>query len=111
MKKRLFSIALSLCMVLALMPQMAFAETSGSTEDGFSYTISDAGEVTITGYTGSATEITIPGTIQSNPVKAIGDFAFSDCGGLTSINIPAGVTSIGNSAFDNCLSLKYRYPK
>ena len=105
MKKKLFSIVLSLCMVLALMPQMVFAETSGSTDDGFSYTISDAGEVTITGYTGSATEITIPGTIQSNPVKAIGDFAFSDCGGLTSINIPAGVTSIGNSAFDNCLSL------
>ena len=106
MKKRLFSIALSLCMVLALMPQMAFAETSGSTEDGFSYTISDAGEVTITGYTGSSSAVVIPGTINDNPVTAIGNFAFNECGGLTSINIPAGVTSIGNSAFDNCTSLE-----
>ena len=52
-KRRLLSIVLSLCMVMALMPQMVFAETSGATADGFSYTISDANEVTITGYTGS----------------------------------------------------------
>ena len=31
MKKRLFSIVLSLCMVLALMPQMVFAEGNTST--------------------------------------------------------------------------------
>ena len=32
MKKRLFSIVLSLCMVLALMPQMVFAEEGTATE-------------------------------------------------------------------------------
>ena len=106
MKKRLLSIVLSLCMVLALMPMTAFAETSGSTEDGFSYTISDYGEVTITGYTGSATEITIPDTIDGYPVKAIGDSAFYYCTTPKSVNIPDGVTSIGYDAFYNCGSLE-----
>ena len=105
-KRRLLSIVLSLCMVLALMPQMVFAETSGETADGFSYTISDAGEVTITGYTGSATEITIPDTIDDKPVRIIGDLAFQGCNALTSISIPNGVTFIGIYAFYGCSGLE-----
>ncbi|WP_296864525.1 leucine-rich repeat domain-containing protein [uncultured Methanobrevibacter sp.] len=46
------------------------------------------------------TSITIP-----NSVASIGDGAFSDCNGLTSINIPDSVTSIGNGAFSYCTSL------
>lgn len=38
-------------------------------------------------------------------VTNIGDYAFSDCGGLTSITIPESVTSIGRSAFSGCGSL------
>ncbi|MCR5361534.1 MAG: leucine-rich repeat domain-containing protein [Bacteroidales bacterium] len=35
----------------------------------------------------------------------IGDYAFSECTGLTSISIPNSVTSIGNYAFENCTGL------
>lgn len=35
-------------------------------------------------------------------VKSIGHVAFADCIGLTTITIPTGVTSIGNNAFDHC---------
>ena len=77
-KRRLLSIVLSLCIVMALMPQMVFAETSGATADGFSYTISDANEVTITGYTGSSSAVVIPGTINDNPVTAIGNATFRE---------------------------------
>ena len=42
-------------------------------------------------------------------VISIADYAFSGCTGLTSITIPDSVTSIGNSAFANCISLKTVY--
>ena len=102
-------------------------ELSFGTEDGFSFTIFD-GEVTITGYTGSATEITIPSKIGENPVttirnkafeytnitsviitngvKTIGERAFDSCTSLESINIPDSVTSIERMCFFECSSLK-----
>ena len=43
--------------------------------------------------------------IISDSVTSIGDYAFYDCDGLTSITIPDSVTSIGYSAFENCSSL------
>ena len=46
------------------------------------------------------TSITIPSGVTS-----IGDSAFSKCYILTSITIPSGVTSIGGSAFSECHSL------
>ena len=38
-------------------------------------------------------------------VTSIGESAFEDCASLTSITIPKGVTSIGESAFEKCKSL------
>ena len=38
-------------------------------------------------------------------VTSIGEYAFSDCSGLTSITLPDGVTSIGEGAFYDCSSL------
>ena len=43
---------------------------------------------------------TIPGSVTS-----IGDYAFSDCTGLTSVSMPSGVISIGNAAFAGCTGL------
>ena len=40
-----------------------------------------------------------------NSVTAIGDYAFSDCVGLTSVTIPNSVTAIGNYAFYRCIGL------
>ena len=39
-------------------------------------------------------------------VTSIGNYAFYDCSGLTSVTIPNSVTSIGNWAFSGCLRLK-----
>ena len=46
------------------------------------------------------TSVSIP-----NSVTAIGDRAFYDCSGLTSVLIPNSVTTIGNEAFDGCRGL------
>ena len=39
-------------------------------------------------------------TIIPNTVTSIGEYAFLDCEGLTSISIPSSVTSIGEAAFE-----------
>ena len=40
-----------------------------------------------------------------NSVTSIGDCAFEDCTGLTSITIPESITSIGAYLFDDCNNL------
>ena len=66
--------------------------------DGRSYSVIGLGTCT-------DTAIVIPSTYEGLPVTSIGEDAFSECGGLTSINIPGSVTSIGDSAFSLCGSL------
>ena len=58
-------------------------------------------------YTGN---VIIPKSVYYNgttyPVTSIGEHAFEDCSGLTSITIPNSVNSIGTSAFGYCSGLK-----
>ena len=44
-------------------------------------------------------------TIIPSTVTSIGDLAFANCYGLTSVTIPNSVTSIGSSAFSGCRGL------
>ena len=68
------------------------------------YTVS-SGKATITGYTGTATSITIPGTVGGKTVVAIGAEAFMSNQKLTSVTVPASVTAIRDSAFYSCKKL------
>ncbi|MBQ4143796.1 MAG: leucine-rich repeat protein, partial [Thermoguttaceae bacterium] len=61
--------------------------------------------IEITKYTGSASSVTIPSSIDGLPVTSIGNEAFWCCKSLTSVTIPDSVTSIGNEAFWCCKSL------
>ena len=78
--------------------------TDNDTDD-FEWTTKNDGTLTITKYTGSAAEVTIPSEIDGKSVTSIGYEAFSDCTNLTSITIPDSVTSIGKDAFSYCESL------
>jgi len=58
------------------------------------------GTITLTGYSGKK-EVVIPSTEKSTSVTEIGDKAFYRKN-IISVTIPDGVTSIGNSAFEDC---------
>jgi hypothetical protein len=70
----------------------------------FTYTTNN-GTVTITGYTSTNANVVIPSTIDGLPVTSIGNAAFLEYFGLTSVTIPNSVTNIGNGAFAGCSSL------
>ena len=83
--------------VFLTLPAMAQAQ--------FNYTTNDDNTITITGYTGSGGDVTIPDTINSLPVTSIGNEAFLSCTSLTNAIIGSSVTSIGEGAFESCSSL------
>ena len=66
--------------------------------------VTNNGAITITGYSGAGGAVTIPATINSLPVTAIGDMAFWYMQGITSLDIPGSVTNIGGRAFGDCLN-------
>jgi hypothetical protein len=74
----------------------------------FTYT-TNAGAITITGYTGAGGDVVIPSRINSLPVASIGAGAFSNVISLTGVTIPAGIGSLGNYAFSSCTNLSGVY--
>ena len=86
------------------------AETVGAVETktsgNFEYEVKDDGTVSITKYTGSDANVTIPKTIDGKMVTSIGNSAFYNCTSLQQITIPDGVTSIGDGAFHSCEALQ-----
>ena len=72
----------------------------------FAYTDNGDGTCTITGYTGSVAEVTIPGTIGGLTVTSITCANWPNTfAGCTSVTLPDGLTSIGESAFASCHNL------
>ena len=106
MKKRILSLLLVLLMVVTLMPTAALAKSS--TDIAYPVTggniYFDKAKGTITDCDKSVTEAVIPTEIEGITVTSIGQ-AFAYCTSLTSIEIPASVTSIGDGAFQDCTSL------
>lgn len=104
-----------------------FGEDMPRRYGNYRYTVKDS-EVTITGYGGFETNVTIPDTIKGMPVVAIdGDFAaplmrvltipdsvryiggqtFLDCIQLEKVNLGNGIEEISFSAFSRCEKLLY----
>ncbi len=104
--KRLLAAILSIVMIICALPISSGAEDAPVTADGFEYTVDEnKGEVTITGYTGNDTTLTIPAEIEGYPVKAIGDNAF-EAGSFEIVTLEGNIETIGAFAFDSCKLLR-----
>ena len=106
--KKLWYLTIALVLILAALSVPAVAaeeEPTQYTSGDFRYTLQPDGTAAIAQYTGSASELSIPDTLDGHAVTAIGDSAFRWCDSLTSVTIPDGVTTIGDYAFVSCCSL------
>ncbi len=104
MKKaiRLSAFILSIAIIISVFAAVPVS-AAGTLKSGYyTYSVTN-GEATITDVDESISgDITIPPSLDGYPVRGIGEQVFSHNYKLTSINIPNGVTSIGNHAFYCC---------
>ena len=114
--KSLLALTLVLIMVLGAAPLSELAgvdlaslfapKAEAATYGIYTYEVDEDATITITGCNKSANgAITIPSKIDGKPVTRIGDGAFEDCTGLTSITLGNSVTSIEDAAFADCTGL------
>ena len=93
---------LTLTALMAMCLLCGVAAAAPAPESDFTF---DPATGTITGYTGTATDVEVPASIGGVPVKAIGDRTFCYNASLEKVSLPSSVSSIGESAFYGCSSL------
>ena len=111
-------ICLSLiCSTVIAEDSEGFGPTSGTCGSNLTWTLNDAGVLTISGtgamssYTGSAgapwtvRKDSIISVVVDNGVTSIGNYAFSGCYALSSASLPSSLETIGNNAFMACSNL------
>lgn len=95
---RMMLIAAVLCFIL-------MTGASAGT-DGYSFSLNSAGDgYIVTGYSGSATALTVPDWYQGLRVTEIGTGAFQGNTAIKSVSLPSTIVRIGSAAFKDCTSL------
>ena len=103
MRQQKTTILLAVLLFLFLLP--VGARQAKADQDGdWTYNVKDD-TASITGYTGSATDLVIPATVGGLKVTEVGDYAFDGNLTVSSVVFPETLTRIGYSAFRNCSSL------
>jgi hypothetical protein len=123
--KKVLSILLAFTVVFSMMlgfPLTAWADENSDNNNGAviidgaergkptvtsgDYTYVPEGKTAIiTKYSGKASKVTIPDTLDGLTVTTIGLGAFQSNGGLLSVIIPNSVTKISGYSFDGCTNL------
>lgn len=103
--KKLTSVFLAVVMMLGILT-IAPLTVNAATYGDFEYYLNEGYTCTITGYNGSAANVTIPSTIYGYKVVAIHSDAFSENLSMESVTISNSVEYIGFNAFSGCTNLK-----
>ena len=103
--KKLTSVILAVVMMLGILTIVPLT-VSAATYGDFEYTLENDYTCTITGYNGSAANVTIPSTIYGNKVCKIGKEAFKNNKNVQYIKVPQTVKVIQTDAFSYCKKLK-----
>jgi len=69
----------------------------------YEYTTNSDNTITITGYTGTSTVVSIPSTISILTVTSIGNQAFENSHNITSVTIPTSVTNIDDGSVNDLI--------
>lgn len=105
--KKIFSLILSLAMLLTITSGLNLTAYADSSQYGnIYYEENENGTIEITDCDDSVISIDIPSAIDGKSVTSIGNNAFYSCKNLVNVTIPDSITSIGNNAFEYCASLK-----
>ena len=112
MTRKIYFFTVMTALFLLAAPNLRAAQ-SGKCGDNITWTLDDQGVLTIEGtgamndYSDSPwTNLTLTKAVIKDGVTGIGAYAFYECRGLTSVTIPASVTSIVEGAFANCVGLE-----
>lgn len=106
MKKRFVSLLVAACMILTLFPVSVFAaDVTEYTSGDYKYTLNEDGTATITKYTGTESNITIPKQLENHEVTMIGSQSFKDNKSLQKIEISTNISTIDWMAFAGCTNL------
>ena len=102
--RRWASLAMALVLAASLLCMGQPVVAQGLTQGDFQYQLTDDG-VEITRYTGDSAQITIPETLEEQPVVGIGPAAFALNQTIEELTLPSTLEYIGDSAFLLCENL------
>lgn len=104
--KKSMALILIFAMAISMMPMLQCEVKAAKYGDYYYLSAGSDGEVNISAYVGKEENLILPSEIEGNKVVGISNGAFYGKTTIKTLEIPEGVTWIGESAFEGCTSLQ-----
>lgn len=104
--KKTLSLLLSLITLLSVSVGAGILARAQDSAGTFTYDVLDDGTVMLTGYTGTASDVTVPATIDGYTVYGLGSGAMENNDAIETVTFESGVQYIGLTALGHCDQLE-----
>ena len=104
--KKTLSLLLSLITLLSVSVGAGVLARAQDSAGTFTYDVLDDGTVMLTGYTGTASDVTVPAAIDGHAVYGIASGTFQEKENVQTITLESGITYVDYSAFGYCPNLR-----